>query len=310
MIEKLLGAVAEPWAHRWADGIGGAVVFWAVGALLLLMTDPSTVNCDSGRPLPWCQLPGDPSGPAVILLAVGLVGAAVLISARMVAATAPQLVHLLAGVGWPRHGLLAGVTQWRTSRHAVRRQRLATDLTSEPIRATRLRTKLRRYPGAVPVAPTRIGNAFAATMQRVDDRHGLRLAVCWEAFVSALPDHERSRLDKQAAITLGRAQSLVWATAAVGWVGLLRSPWWIVAWLAGTAAAAAVAYTGLCHSVEAYCDLIEGQVATGRHALYRRIGFPLPVSTADEPAAGARLSDYLEAESAISVPLAWSDSAA
>lgn len=314
MIDSLVGAVVDPLARRWtAQAVGAALAFWLTGALVLVLREPAGAVCAgpaTGRDALYCRLVD--TGPAGAVLAAVLALAVVVGAANIGAVLAPGLTHLLAGVSWPASGWAARWTTWRIARHTRIRQRLANiapdagpDDTRPPWDEGRIRTRLRGYPGGAVPAPTRLGNAFAAMSQRITDRHGLRVSSCWAAFLAVLPEPARQALTAQSTTVLGRAQTLVWTVAALGWTALIPTPGWALVWVVAVLAAVAGAYLGLAHAVQAYCDLIEGQVAVFRSGLYRAVGFPLPESTVDEPKLGAELSDYLDADTGRAVPLRW-----
>ncbi|MBO4204571.1 hypothetical protein [Micromonospora echinofusca] len=311
MIDSLVGAVVDPIAQRWTPRtIGAALLFWTVGALVYVLTHPAAATCRTPSPgdgAVWCRLVA--LGPAGTVL-TAVAGLAVLFgSAQFVAALAPALTHLLAGAYWPAGSWWAGLTRARVRRQTRIRQRLATvppdDTTAAPWAEARIRARLRRYPGGTPPAPTRLGNVFAAMGQRVADRHGLRITACWASFVTVLPEPDRLRLTEQSTAVLGRAQAYGWALLAAGWAALLPGPVPVALWLVAVLIVVALSYLALCHSAEAYADLIEGLLAVHRLALYRAVGLPAPASTGDEPASGALLSDYLADGAAATVDLTW-----
>jgi hypothetical protein len=322
-VEKLIGGLSEPFARRWGgEAVGAALVFWATGLVVYLLSRPSAAL--------GCPDDGLPSDLVCRLAAYGALGAAagtiilasvVVGSSLLVAAVAPWVLRLLAGSSWPRWVLVTRLTRWRLRRHQRRRRRLArTDppiaggsagpQTIEQALASRSQRTawagLRWYPGEVDVlAPTRIGNAFAAVGQRIADRYGLALTVVWEPLLAVLPDHLYGRLAEQSRVLTSRAQGLVWPLAGVVWLPLAGS---VPAALVGVliiVGLTAVAYGLLCHAVRCYCDLVEGVVGTNRVLLYRAVGFAPPASSATEPAEGARLSAYLGVGVAAPVALAW-----
>ncbi|MEH1014411.1 hypothetical protein V6U90_15020, partial [Micromonospora sp. CPCC 206060] len=277
------------------------------------LTRPEAATCRTPSPgdgAVWCRLVA--LGPAGTVL-TAVVGLAVLLgSAQFVAALAPTLTRLLAGANWPASGGWAGLTRVRVRRQTRIRQRLATvapgSTAAAPWAEARIRTRLRRYPGGTPPAPTRLGNVFAAMGQRVADRHGLRVTACWASFVTVLPEPDRLRLTEQSTAVLGRAQGCCWALLATGWAALLPGRIPMALWLVAVLVVVALSYLALCHSAEAYADLIEGLLAVHRLALYQAVGLPAPTSTGDEPACGALLSDYLADGGTATVGLTWPQS--
>lgn len=322
-MEKLIGGLSEPLARRWGgEAVGAALVFWATGVVIYLLTRSSSALGCPGDGLPAelvCRLAAYGSLGAVagtVVLASVVVG-----SSLLVAAIAPWALRLLAGSGWPGWGLVASLTRWRLRHHQRRRGRLARigppvaggSAGLQPIERVLLdrsqRTAwagLRWYPGdAAVLAPTRIGNAFAAVSQRIADRYGLVLPVVWEPLLAVLPDHLHGRLAEQSRVLTSRAQGMVWPLAGLAWLPLTGSVPVALGGLLIVLGLTAVAYGLLCDAVRSYCDLVEGVVSTNRVLLYRAVGFAPPASSSTEPAEGARLSAYLDVGVAAPVALAW-----
>jgi hypothetical protein len=322
-VEKLIGGLSEPFAKRWGtEAVGASLVFWAAGvALYLLGRSSSGLSCPDGS-VPGvlaCRLAG--YGPLGAVAGLVILASVVVGSSLLVTAVAPRVLRLLAGAGWPPWWPVTTLTRWRLRRHQRRRRRLARigppvaggsadSPTVERMLLHRSQVtawaRLRWYPGAVAVlAPTRIGNAFAAVSQRIGDRYGLVLAVAWEPLLAVLPDHLHGRLAEQSRVLNNRAQAVVWPLAALGWIPLTSSLPVALGGLAVVATLSWTAYVLLGDAVRCYCDLIEGAVGTHRVLLYRAVGFLPPASTATEPADGARLSAYLDVGVRTPVALVW-----
>jgi hypothetical protein len=323
MVEKLIGGLSEPLARRWGgEAVGAALVFWATGVVVYLLSRSSAALDCPGDGLPGelvCRLAAYGSLGAVagtVILASVVVG-----SSLLVAGVAPWVLRLLAGSGWPRWGLVTRLTRWRLRQHQRRRRRLARigppvaggSAEPQPIERVLLDRSqriawagLRWYPGdAAVLAPTHIGNAFAAVSQRIADRHGLVLAVVWEPLLAVLPDHLHGRLAEQSRVLTSRAQGVVWPLASVVWLPLIGSVPLALGGFLVVVGLTSVAYALLCEAVRCYCDLVEGVVSTNRVQLYRAVGFAPPASSATEPAEGARLSAYLDVGVAAPVALTW-----
>ena len=179
-------------------------------------------------------------------------------------------------------------------------------------RAGDVRLRYPDRPGPFPlghpdVAPTRIGNSFAAMAGRVRARHGLDLAACWALIDTSLPAALRGPLEEESARVASRAQNLLWAAlsalAAVSLGPLGGGP--PAVWLplaAVTAGTSWLLHRGLGGAVDSYCDRIEAVLVAARTALYETAGWPLPRTVGEEPEAGRALSAYLQPHGASAVP--------
>lgn len=163
--------------------------------------------------------------------------------------------------------------------------------------------RLRRWPSDPGLlAPTRIGNIYAAVGERVTVRHGLDLAVCWEPLLTVFPPAALSALTKEALRVSARAQNLLWSVLGAGWAVLLPAPLAAV-WVAGAAALAGTLWVGLREACETHADVIEALVTAQRGELYRLVGIEPPLSTALEPAAGQAITAYLAGWGGLDAPL-------
>jgi hypothetical protein len=277
-----------------------------------------------------------------------LAAAAVAGSALAVAAVTPKVLHFLAGVGWPQGsfgGPLRRVLEYLLLRQATRRAELASARfparTPEPPAAAKsapvptaqarrdirqlrrhnaqtaaddlldsaARARLRRYPSThAVIAPTRLGNCLLAAGERIRERHGLDLDVCWELLLTVLPPEVAARLNQQSATVLSRAQGMLWAAAAAIWAFGAAGPTAAAGWIAGIAILTRLYYAGLCPAVEAYCDIVEAVLLADRHLLYRAAGLEPPRTTGEEPADGRTLSLLLRGVCPEPpMPLTWHD---
>lgn len=320
MVDKLAGLLLDPLARRWSGQASAAtLLFWATGGFLYLVTRTGPGTGCSGASTSgviaatWCGIFRRYGGLGV---AIGAALAAVLAAgvSLAVASAAPRVLDVLTGVAWPRARPMRAFGRRRGRWHRARRGRLVLEAYGAADRAAHGRDggkaataswndtgrhavaglRLRHYPGGeAAVAPTRVGNAFAAVAQRVAARHGLDLTVCWGPLLATLPEAARSRLAQESAGVLGSVQTLSWVVAALVWAPLLPGVWAQLGWAAACLAAAAVAHLATCQAVESYCDLVDDTVLVHRAGLYEAIGLPLPPDTADERWHGERLSAYL-----------------
>lgn len=305
MPDSILTALSEPLAKRLnRNAVGGAVVFWAIApvAYLLRFGPPRCPPAPGAPPgnRSWCQVSqvgGLGTALVVLLCVVVVVG-----SSLFVGALASRLTSLIAGVGWPAAGVLSRVTYWRTGAHGRRRDRLARAPRGTPGQEFALNRRLYRY-ATTDVAPTRVGNTLAAMSERIADRHGLRLSVCWQALLAVLPDGTRDQLAERSTTLLHRTQVLVWSLLSAVWLAVLPLSW-VAWWVAGVSAVVVVSYLGLCQAAEEYADLVEGVVVANRLLLFRAVGLPPPDSVGKEAELGQQLTRYL-AGGRIDVPLSW-----
>jgi hypothetical protein len=318
MLDKALEGIASPLAKRWADqAIGSSLVFWTVGALLYLLAhQPVGKRCGPGGEGPvWCVAVRNGT-PGTVIAVVGTLAVVVSTSLAVSAAT-PGLIRVLAGVGWRRVGFLERPVNWLITRQEGRRHLLATGW--KPERDERARAegrqpvddwpRLRRYPFGPrsELAPTRLGNVFAALDQRVTRRFGLRLDVCWQPLLAVLPAEAHARLAEGSRVVVLRGQLPIWSVAALGWLAFI--PGWLgrVGWVVACLCLGLAGFIGLVSAAEAYADQVFATVAAQRVLLYRALGLPVPSTTDTEPAAGRRLSDQLDQGLDEPAPLSWSE---
>lgn len=286
------------------SAIPGALAFWCLGALALgsiPLTAPRPARCGLPAVGVWCNLSNRADVRFAALVLLGVLG--VTAGTSLVATLTGPVLRLVAGFGWPVSGPLGWVTARRINAHRHRRDRIAGRLElSGGVTAGRLAW----YPtGDAAIRPTRVGNAFAAMDQRVRRRHGLGLATCWPLLEQTLPRQASDRLETASRRLAGRVQNLMWCVAALIWLPAFPAAVSVVI------AAAAIVLAGLLWwavsaAVEQYCALIEATVTAHRHGMYLAIGWPVPTSTASEPARGQALTGYLNRLADVGdVALAW-----
>ncbi|MBE1537057.1 hypothetical protein [Actinomadura algeriensis] len=342
-MNKLLETLAVPWTRRWSGQVAAsAVVFWTLGAYLVLVTGP-----DRSRGCPargdallgaWCRT--ERYGAAGLVLTGLLAAAAMLGSALVVAASTPRVLALLTSDhrGGPAARWLLRRTLARRRRAArvVPRPRPTPPLAPGPLdrlplvgarlgarwrlarsewrrsggvqderRVRAASAELRRYPRAdALLAPTRVGCLLAALTERVERRHGIDLPLCWELFLAVLPAEPRRRLEDESRRVAMRVQILVWTAAALLWAPLFPGRWGVV-WSLAVLAVARLVHSGLRDAVEVYCDLAEVTVGMYRDRMFTALGWSPPDSTATEHGLGQALSAYLDGHAANVRPLAW-----
>lgn len=304
-MEAILGALFSARDRFWTAGaVPGAVAFWCLGALALggiPLTAPRSARCAVPRAGLWCNLSNSASVRFAALVLLAILG--IIAGTALVAALTGPVLSLQAGFGWPARGLLGQAARRRSLSHRRRRARLVSQLAQGGVTA-----RLAWYPtGDAAVRPTRIGNAFSALDQRVRLRHGLGLSTCWPLIEETLPQAARDRLEDASKRVAGRVRNIIWTVAALVWLPafpaglalLVAVTIAVLAVLLGWAASAAV---------EQYCALIEATIAAHRRGIYAAVGWPLPTSTAQEPAQGRALTGYLNRLCDVSdITLEWPD---
>jgi hypothetical protein len=312
----LAKGLVEPLARRWSRAMGGAVVcFWLVGLVLCLArTPPRRLDCardDAPGARLVCLLTRHGGFGIGVATAVAL--GIVVVSALLSVWFAPGVLNLLSGA-WPDVPPLRWWARRRTEAHRARRGNLvralqpATDDVLAVRRAGAASVARRHYPkGGTTLQPTRIGNAVAATEQRVAERHGLDLELCWRPLVQVIDQPARTRLETASSLIVARAQAVLCAAALLVWTPLLPTPWARAGYAAGCLLLVLLACRVVAGAVEAYCDAAEDTFLVHRAALYRALGFPLPTTTRTERAHGGELSKYLAKRALSPVTYDWPD---
>lgn len=296
----LINAIVPRWRQY---ALGSVLLLLLVSAGLLLAAHPAltdSAHCNGWR-VPVCRpLQHGSTGR----WALGI-GAAVLVIATSSAAhaAADPLLALLTGAAWPDW---KPVRRWAETRHQAhyetwqKLERQWTDpsptVTGSAV-AIRAYERWRCYPtkrmpgtGVVDMAPTLIGNIIAAGQQRVLDRHGLDLVVCWAPLTAALPESTRTELAEATNTLRLRLQHFALAMPTPVWPLIVVTstwPWpWRVAAVAGASAVCATLLTSawrrLRSAVADYVEFVEYLVLVHRTALYVAAGFGLPDSTLAE----------------------------
>jgi hypothetical protein len=311
-VDAVLGSLLSARSRLWMlSAIPGALGFWCLGALALggiPLTAPRSSRCGLPPAGVWCNLSNRADVRFAALVLLGVLG--IIAGTSLIATLTRPVLSLIAGYGWS--GPLAGVDALRVRAHRRRRDRIVGRLVpgngsvqarpARPVRPARLAW----YPtGDAAVRPTRVGNAFAAMDQRVCCRHGLDLATCWPLLEQTLPRHASDSLDTASRRLAGRTQNLMWCVAALIWLPAFPAALAAVIAIADIALACLL-WWAVGGAVEQYCALIEATVMAHRRAMYLAIGWPVPGSTATEPARGRALTGYISRLAAVGdVALTW-----
>ncbi|MFH8833492.1 hypothetical protein [Streptomyces lincolnensis] len=317
-------------ANRWLLRVsGGAFAFWAVVVVGLSARLPGATDCSGsaeGRVTRlWCE--GSSVDPVAVVVGIVLALTLAVGSSLIIAAATKPVLAWLAGTSWPLNGRLAGLTARRLRHHqrvyAAAVGRLASaaghrardseaaDDVLTLARDARALARRMRYPspgGPSPhgnrrVAPTRLGNSFAAMTERVETRHGLQLDVCWPLLEISLCQPHLAGLKRESEVVASRVQNLLWAVCtgvvalafAAGSLfagdGTVLAVCMLIAAVA--AGATALLHRGLGDAVDDYCDSIEAVLVASRTALYETAGWPQPTDITAERATGRLLTAYL-----------------
>ncbi|MFH8801015.1 hypothetical protein ACH4F6_15675 [Streptomyces sp. NPDC017936] len=312
----LAKGLVEPLARRWSRAMGGAVVcFWLVGVVLhLVRTPPGRLDCgrDDAPGADLVCLVTRHGGFGVGVATTVALGV-VVVSALLTVWCAPGVLNLLSGA-WPDVPPLRRWARRRVEAHRERRRKLVEAMlptTNDVLAVRRAATASvarRHYPkGSATLQPTRIGNALAATEQRVEERHGLDLELCWRPLVQVVDQTARTRLETASSLIVARAQAVPFAAGLLLWTPLL--PTWRArgAYAAGCLLLVLLACRAVAEAVDAYCDAAEDTFLVHRTGLYRALGFPLPTTTGHERDQGRELSKYLAKRSLAPVTFDWPD---
>lgn len=292
-MSPLVGSITSTLSARWKSYLlGSAVLFWLLGAGMLLLSRSDvlrTADCGK-RPdlLCWAQA-NEPGGPVVLLILAAVV---VIATAALLNAVAEPTLALLCGP-WPENSL----TRWRRGRLEKRRAAL-TAPGAGPDDSER-----RRFPALrdTVLAPTRIGNAQAAMNQRIKSAYGLDLGCTWPILLVLIPNTMHDRLASATATVLGRVQQWVLSVIAVGWVALLWTGHlpgtsrigWTALFLVIWALVSMAAFRRIRSAAYEYFDLVESVVTVHRKLLYTELGLTAPTDSDTEPERGGEVSDYL-----------------
>ena len=302
-MNKLITDLLSPFAGRLLAGVSlASTVFWLVGLVMLWRFHP--------QPLPACpsgghDLCGVLSGhwSSALLPALLFFGGVFLVSATILSSPRWTL-ELLCGRGW----------WWRKPGEYF--QGIAWERQAERVRNDRP-SRIRWYPWGDPggedhaestdfrLEPTRLGNVFAAAQHRIDLRHGLRMDSCQWLLLAVLPAEKRAELETLSGAVLRRVHVVEWFLLTAAWAFLLPGAAAKAGWVVVCVLAAHWAYREICRAAADYCELLEVAVLTNRPALYRAVGFPVPMSLKDARRKGRALSGYLDSQEEVEMVLCW-----
>ncbi|WP_333773326.1 hypothetical protein [Streptomyces sp. IBSBF 3136] len=292
---------------------GAVVCFWLVGIVFYLAsTRPRRIDCngdDATKAHPVCLMTrhGGFGIGVTTALALGII----VMSALLTVWCAPGVLNLLSGA-WPDVPLLRWWARRRIAAHRGQRGKLVAAMqptTNDVLqvrRAAAASAARRHYPkGSATLQPTRIANALAAAEQRVAERHGLDMELCWRPLVEVVDPAVRTRLESASSLIVTRAQAVLFAAGLLAWTWLLPAWWTQVVYAVSCLLLVGLACRAVAAAVEAYCDAAEDTFLLHRTNLYRALGFPLPTTTQAEPGEGRNLGMYLAKRSLPPVTFDW-----
>jgi hypothetical protein len=295
-MDKLVTELINPFASRVMATMSlASIVFWTVGLTLVYHRHPGPLPlCDSGGRQLCGILSGEWAQTVVPVLTLAV--AVVLLSTMVMAGSHLTLVLLQGTRWWRRIGLWLQERAWE--RHSERdrngRSSGAKWFPHGPAAEELLQ-------------PTRLGNIFAATHQRLVDRNGFRLSSCLRLLRHVLPAADREDLDRTLNEVARRVQLLEWLVLGTVWAVLLPGVGPKIIWVSCCLLAAFWVYREVCAKAMEYCDEVDAVVVLNRHRLYEGVGLVPPSCTGDEPQAGNALCSYLDRRGAsFSQPLRWS----
>ncbi|MCX5263338.1 hypothetical protein [Streptomyces sp. NBC_00199] len=306
--------LVEPLARRWSGAMSGAVVcFWLVGIVFYLAgAPPRRIDCsgdDATEAHLVCLMTRH--GGFGIGVATALALGIVVMSALLTVWCAPGVLNLLSGA-WPDVPLLRWWARRRIAAHHGQRARVVaamqptTNNVLEVRRASAASAARRHYPkGSATLQPTRIANVLAAAEQRVAERHGLDMELCWRPLVEVVDQAVRTRLESASSLIVTRAQAVLFAAGLLAWTWLLPAWWARGAYAVCCLLLVRIACRAVAAAVEAYCDAAEDTFLLHRTGLYCALGFPLPTTTQAERSQGRELSRYLAKRSLPPVAFDW-----
>jgi hypothetical protein len=282
MIDSLGKLMIDPLAERWKGAaIGGSLVFWLlfVGLALFTWTRPARTGdlltgCRSVRATSrslWCLLPPAGEDGAAIVGAI----AVVIATAFLVQALAPSLLALALGEGWGRWKILA----WGPVKIQKHFRKIHT--ISYPLKISDLR-------------PTRIGNAFAALAERVEEKFGYKLAVLWGILIASLPQEAKDDLAARSRAIFLACQNVLLSSAATILAIFVIPGGWAKLVIPGVALVVTIfLWRSMAVAADEYCDLILTTLFMHRYCLYNAAGEAAPLPGEDIRKRGAELTNKI-----------------
>jgi len=181
----------------------------------------------------------------------------------------------------------------RRSRLDRRQQRRGGDRRRAAAREAAAR-KLRAYPPAAAVLPTKLGNVLRAAEYRAGSRYGLETVTAWPRLYPVLSDRVAAGLDDlRDQLDLSVRFCTVFLIATVISVALLAQYGWWLAVAAGTFTLAVLSYQGAVGAAGSYGQAMAAAFDLHRFDLLTALHLPLPADLISEVHANEELSSFL-----------------
>ena len=288
MLSSFWESVGEGLSEKWLERLfGPAFLFWAGG--LLLWIGPQNL-ADK-----W----GEVSALPAVTQSALLIGALLVLAAssRLMEFLHLPVLRLLEGY-WPLRGLAARRAERRRKRVLDRKRRwgalmLKRDEEGLTWAEQRELARLEAWRFHTPrdeddILPTRLGDILKTAETRPRQRYGLDPVLLWPHLWLALPDNVRQDLAAARARLDKLAEAWAWGLLFAGWSFVWPWAWAIaLAWMA-------IAYALALGAAETFADLLLATFDSHRWRLYESLRWPLPESSAEEQAAGAALTRYVQ----------------
>jgi hypothetical protein len=154
--------------------------------------------------------------------------------------------------------------------------------------------KLRAYPPAEALLPTKLGNLLRAAEHRAGSRYGLDAVTVWPRLYPLLSDKVTAGLnDFRDQLDLAVRFCSVFLAATVISVACLATHGWWLAVAAGALLLAVLSYRGALAAAAGYGQAVEAAVDLHRFDLIRAFHLPLPTSLTVEVRTNEQLSQFL-----------------
>jgi hypothetical protein len=175
-----------------------------------------------------------------------------------------------------------------------RQQRRGDDRRTASAREAAAR-KLRAYPPAAAVLPTKLGNVLRAAEYRAGARYGLETATAWPRLYPVLSDRVAAGLDDlRDQLDLSVRFCAIFLTATVISAALLAQYGWWLSAVAGTFMLAVLSYQAAVGAAGSYGQAMAAAFDLHRFDLLTAMHLPLPADLISEVRANEELSSFLQ----------------
>ena len=182
----------------------------------------------------------------------------------------------------------------RRLRLDTRQQRRPNDPPVSPERREQAARKLRDYPPADAVLPTKLGNVLRAAEYQAGRSYGLDAISLWPRLYPLLADKTAAVVDDlRDQLDLAARFCSVFLLATVITVACLAPYGWWLTVAAGTLAAAVLSYQAALSAASAYGQAVAAAFDLHRFDLLRALHLPLPPDLLSEVQANQQLSSFI-----------------